>query len=81
MRAQGRLLHDTSMLFYPTCPAADNARQKLNYYVLNGKPIRIMWAHKDPSFRKSGVGNIFIKVCFRGCCCLPSRLSSLPLYR
>ena len=43
-------------------PAADNARQKLNYYVLNGKPIRIMWAHKDPSFRKSGVGNIFIKV-------------------
>mmetsp|Transcript_3188 Transcript_3188/g.8433 ORF Transcript_3188/g.8433 Transcript_3188/m.8433 type:complete len:662 (+) Transcript_3188:263-2248(+) len=41
--------------------AADRAREVLNYHPINGKPIRIMWAHKDPSFRKSGVGNIFIK--------------------
>jgi polyadenylate-binding protein len=33
----------------------------LNYHVLNGKPMRIMWSHRDPSARKSGVGNIFIK--------------------
>jgi polyadenylate-binding protein len=28
---------------------------------VGGKPIRILWSHRDPAFRKSGVGNIFIK--------------------
>lgn len=41
--------------------AADRALEALNYHVLAGKPIRIMWSHRDPAFRKSGVGNIFIK--------------------
>jgi polyadenylate-binding protein len=42
-------------------PAAERALEQLNYHVLNGKPLRIMWSHRDPAFRKSGVGNIFIK--------------------
>ncbi|KAI0501600.1 hypothetical protein KFK09_016545 [Dendrobium nobile] len=40
---------------------AENAIEKLNYSVLCGKPIRIMWSHKDPVARNSGVGNIFVK--------------------
>eukprot|EP01025_Chloroclados_australasicus_P018909 TRINITY_DN2009_c0_g2_i1.p1 TRINITY_DN2009_c0_g2~~TRINITY_DN2009_c0_g2_i1.p1 ORF type:complete len:732 (-),score=59.93 TRINITY_DN2009_c0_g2_i1:813-2768(-) len=41
--------------------APSRALSTLNYTSLNGKPLRIMWSHRDPSFRKSGVGNIFIK--------------------
>ncbi|KAL6755996.1 polyadenylate-binding protein 4 [Haematococcus lacustris] len=41
--------------------AAGRALDELNYTPVNGKPIRIMWSHRDPSFRKSGLGNIFIK--------------------
>jgi polyadenylate-binding protein len=41
--------------------AAERALTQLNYHQLNGKPLRIMWSHRDPAFRKSGVGNIFIK--------------------
>lgn len=41
--------------------AAVRAIDALNYTEVNGKPIRIMWSHRDPSARKSGVGNIFIK--------------------
>lgn len=41
--------------------AATRAHDSLNHTLLNGKPLRIMWSHRDPSFRKSGVGNIFIK--------------------
>lgn len=41
--------------------AAERALETLNYTTINSKPIRIMWSHRDPSQRKSGVGNIFIK--------------------
>uniref|UniRef100_A0A0C9RIN6 Polyadenylate-binding protein n=1 Tax=Wollemia nobilis TaxID=56998 RepID=A0A0C9RIN6_9CONI len=40
---------------------AGRALDALNYTKMNGKPIRIMWSHRDPLTRKSGVGNIFIK--------------------
>lgn len=41
--------------------AAERALDTLNYQQINNKPIRIMWSHRDPAQRKSGVGNIFIK--------------------
>ena len=39
------------------------AIEKLNHTALNGKPIRVMWSHRDPDARKSGIGNLFVKVC------------------
>ncbi len=40
---------------------AERALETLNYYAIKGRPIRIMWKQRDPSMRKSGAGNIFIK--------------------
>ncbi|KAG8377304.1 hypothetical protein BUALT_Bualt08G0019300 [Buddleja alternifolia] len=40
---------------------ATNARDVLNFTPVNGKPIRIMFSHRDPSLRKSGYANLFIK--------------------
>lgn len=40
---------------------AARSLEVLNFTPLNGKPIRIMYSHRDPSVRKSGAGNIFIK--------------------
>lgn len=41
--------------------AATKAIEVLNYRELNGRPVRIMWSHRDPIARRSGVGNVFIK--------------------
>lgn len=54
---------------------AARALDMLNFTPLNGSPIRIMYSHRDPSIRKSGAGNIFIKVFMSadrrfGCCCV-----------
>lgn len=40
---------------------AERAIDTMNFDFLKGKPIRIMWSQRDPSLRKSGVGNVFIK--------------------
>jgi len=40
---------------------AERALDTMNFDLVKGKPIRIMWSQRDPSLRKSGVGNIFIK--------------------
>lgn len=42
--------------------AAARALEMLNFTPVNGKPIRIMYSHRDPTIRKSGAGNIYIKV-------------------
>ncbi|OIW07812.1 hypothetical protein TanjilG_32004 [Lupinus angustifolius] len=46
---------------FPTPIDAANAMEHLNFTSLNGKPIRIMYSHRDPSVRKSGFANLFIK--------------------
>lgn len=40
---------------------AERALDTLNYSVVKGMPIRIMWSQRDPAIRKSGIGNVFIK--------------------
>ncbi|XP_006869373.1 PREDICTED: polyadenylate-binding protein 1-like isoform X2 [Chrysochloris asiatica] len=40
---------------------AERALDTMNFDVIKGKPVRIMWSQRDPSLSKSGVGNIFIK--------------------
>lgn len=40
---------------------AERALDTLNFDLLAGKPMRIMWSQRDPAIRRSGVGNVFIK--------------------
>ncbi|KAM3833891.1 polyadenylate-binding protein 1A-like isoform 2-T2 [Diretmus argenteus] len=39
---------------------AERALDTMNFDVIKGRPLRIMWSQRDPSLRKSGVGNLFI---------------------
>ncbi|KAG4305032.1 hypothetical protein PORY_001707 [Pneumocystis oryctolagi] len=40
---------------------SERALDELNYTLIKGKPCRIMWSQRDPSLRKTGTGNVFIK--------------------
>ncbi|KAL6133509.1 hypothetical protein ACLB2K_065744 [Fragaria x ananassa] len=40
---------------------AIHAIEMKNNSELNGKVIRVMWSHRDPDARRSGIGNVFVK--------------------
>lgn len=46
---------------YENALHAELAMRKYNYQLLMGVPMRIMWSQRDPSVRKSGIGNVFVK--------------------
>uniref|UniRef100_A0A1D1XZY9 Polyadenylate-binding protein n=1 Tax=Anthurium amnicola TaxID=1678845 RepID=A0A1D1XZY9_9ARAE len=46
---------------YSSHQEASRALEVLNFTPINGKSVRIMFSHRDPSIRKSGYANVFIK--------------------
>jgi len=46
---------------FPNLQDAERALDTLNYSTIKGRSCRIMWSHRDPSARKAGIANIFVK--------------------
>jgi len=46
---------------YHNLQDAERALDLLNFHEIKGQPCRVMWSQRDPSLRKTGNGNIFIK--------------------
>ncbi|CDI80997.1 polyadenylate-binding protein, putative [Eimeria acervulina] len=46
---------------YQTLQDAERSLDALNYTLIRGQPCRIMWSQRDPTLRKSGSGNVFVK--------------------
>jgi len=46
---------------YHGVPDAERALDTLNYSSIKGRSCRIMWSQRDPSARKGGLSNIFVK--------------------
>lgn len=40
---------------------AERALDTMNYSDIKGRACRIMWSQRDPSLRKSGLGNVYVK--------------------
>mmetsp|Transcript_19179 Transcript_19179/g.28106 ORF Transcript_19179/g.28106 Transcript_19179/m.28106 type:complete len:637 (+) Transcript_19179:135-2045(+) len=46
---------------FHTIADAERVLDTMNYTEIKGRISRLMWSQRDPSFRRSGSGNIFIK--------------------
>jgi len=40
---------------------AERALDTMNFSDIQGRPCRIMWSQRDPSLRKTGLGNVFVR--------------------
>lgn len=46
---------------FPSSQEAEKVKEKYNFTLIQDRPIRIMTSNRDPSSRKSGVGNLIVK--------------------